>query len=222
MSGAFGAGEVGVEANLAAQYASSACRRDLLSVWQLDARLRRIFLNAREVTLGEIKLAWWEERLRGLRTDAVPPEPLLRQLAAVPTIDVSDLADMADGWRALFADRPWADKLCDHASIRGRALMRASAAALGGELIEPMLRAGEGFALVDLARRHPDREVQEAALAAARARFRDLDSTLWPRAIRPVGMLVMLARADARRGVFGRGGSPVRVARMAWHALTGR
>lgn len=213
--------EAGIEAALAVQYAPAARREALLAVWRLDARLGRIFLSAREPALAEIKLAWWEERLRALRTD-VPPEPLLRQLADAPSIDVSDLADLAEGWRAMFADRPWADKLCDHASIRGRALMRASAAALGGEVTEPMLRSGEGYALVDLARSRTDRDQQDAALAAARARFHDTGSPVWPRPFRPIGMIVMLARSDAMRGAPGRAGSPARVARMAWHALTGR
>lgn len=222
MGDASRAEEVGVEPNLAVQYAPSARRQDLVAVWQLDARLRRTFLGTREAALGEIKLAWWEERLRGLHTDAVPPEPLLRRLAAASTIDASDLVEMAGGWRALFAERLSGDVLSEHARMRGRGLVKAGAAALGGEPIEPMLIAGEGYALVDLAGTPVDREEGRVALAAARERFARAGRIVWPRSLRPIGMLVELARSDAKRGAHGNTGSPARVARMAWHAFTGR
>lgn len=222
MGDAFAADEVGVELNLALQYAPAARRRDLLAVWRLDARLRRIFLGSRDPALGEIKMAWWEERLGALRTDAVPPEPLLRQIAVTSTIDVSDLVQISEGWRALFADGLPPDMLGKHAGSRGQGLMRAAAAALGGEPSEPMLLASEGYALVDLAGTRVEREERDAVLAAARDRFEQAGRIIWPRPLRPTGMIVELARGDAARGEIGHIGSPVRVARMAWHALTGR
>lgn len=222
-AGAFDvAGEVGVEPNLAAQYASPNLRGDLLSVWKLDARCRRIFVSTREVALGEIKLAWWEEQLRGLRTQAVPPEPLLRQLAATSAIDVADLVNITEGWRALFAGGLSADVLDDHGRTRGQGLVKAAAAALRGALSAPMLVAGEGFALVDLATTRSDRTERRVVLTAARDRFARAGRIAWPRAMRPIGMIVELARRDAARGVHGNTGSPARVARMAWHAVTGR
>lgn len=210
------------ERRLSLLYAVSTAREDLASVWQLDTRLHRIFAFTREAALAEIKLAWWEERLRALRTDAVPLEPLLRQLAATTAVDRSDLASMAEGWRALFAGGLSADVLAEHARKRGRGLVGAAAAALGGEPSVPMLTAGEAYALVDLAASRVDREERDVVLRAASERFRMSGRIAWPRALRPVGMIVELARVDAARGVHGQRGSPARVARMAWHAMTGR
>lgn len=220
--GARGAGDIGVEPNLAIQYAPTASRPDLLAVWQLDARMGHLYSGAREPALAEIKLAWWEERLRDLRTDVVPPEPLLRQLAAASMIDVADLVGIADGWRTLLVNGFLADVLSKHAEARGRGLMQAGAAALNGAPIEPMLTASEGYALVDLAAARVDHEERQAVLATARDRFVRAGPIVWPRALRPIGMIVELARGDACRGVLGGTGSPARVARMAWHALTGR
>lgn len=214
--------EVGPELVLAAQYAPAGYRDDLLAVWRLDARLRRIFLSAREAAFTEIKLAWWEERLRALRDGVVPPEPLLRQLATTTAIEASDLAGIADGWRALLAGELSQDVLTAHARGRGRGLVRAGAAALGREATGPMLLAGEGHALVELAATRLLPEERHRTLAVARDRFDQVDRIVWPRPLRPMGMLIALARGDAERGKVGRIGSPGRVARMAWHALSGR
>ncbi len=213
---------VGVEPALAVQYAPADRREDLLALWQLDARLRRIFVSMREPALAEIKLAWWQERLSALRTDTVPPEPLLRRLAGATAIAPVDLTTLAEGWRALFADEISAEQLDEYARLRGRGLVSAGAAALCGRATECMLQAGEGYSLVDYAADQPNGDVRGVAMRAARDRFREADRIAWPRAMRPVGMIVELARGDAIRGTHARSGSPLRVARMAWHALSGR
>lgn len=207
------------ERRLALHYVPAPARNALAAIFELDVRLHVIRLKSREPMLAAIKLAWWEERLRGLRTEAVLPEPLLRQLAAASMIDVSDLVRIAEGWRALFADSPSPDVLCEYSRGRGPGLMRAGGAALGREPSEAMLIAGEGYALVDLAASRVDREI---VLAAARDRFARAGRIVWPRPLRPIGMIVELARGEAARGSHGRSGSPARVGRMAWHAVTGR
>lgn len=213
---------VGAEPAVAVQYAPAGRRDALLAVWQLDARLRRIFGSAREPALAEIKLAWWQERLNALRTDVVPSEPLLRRLAGATAVTPADLAMLAEGWRVLFAEDLSAEHLGDHARLRGRALVSISAAALAGCATECMLQAGEGYALVDFAADQPNDGVRDLAMRAARDRFGQAGRIAWPRPMRPLGMIVELARGDAMRGTPARRGSPLRVARMVWHALSGR
>ncbi len=222
MTDALDLGGADAERALAVQYAPATRRPDVMALWELDARLGRIVSSAREPALAEIKLAWWEERLRALRDDAVPPEPLLQALVSASEIDVSDLAGIAEGWRALFADSLSPDVLRRHSGLRGRSLARAVAAALAGRVAEPMLLASEGYALADLAATRADDAERRAAFAAARDRFAQAGRLVWPRRLRPLGMIVELARGDAVRGAVGRAGSPARVARMAWHGLTGR
>lgn len=214
--------DIGAERRLALQYAAPDRRHDLALPWQLDARLRRVWTAAREPMIAEIKLAWWQERLDALRDGDVPPEPLLRHLAGAAAIDTRNLVRMAKGWRALFADELSADTLREHAELRGGGLVCAAASALGGETVTPMLLAGEGYALVDLATTRADEAERRALFAAARDRFEHAGRIVWPRPLRPLGMIVELARGDALHGVPGSPGSPARVARMAWHKLSGR
>lgn len=214
--------ELSVEQTLALAYVPPGARADVAALWRLDTRLHRIFAFTREPALAEIKLAWWEERLRALRDGVVPLEPLLRQLAAASSIEAADLACIADGWRALLAGESTQAVLTVHARSRGRGLVRAGAAVLGREAAVPMLLAGEGHALVDLAATRILPKERDRTLAAARDRFHQAGRVIWPRPLRPMGMLVELARGDAERGRIGRVGSPGRVARMTWHALTGR
>ena len=214
--------EIGIEPALALQYAPAGRREALLALWQLDARLRRIFVSMREPALAEIKLAWWQERLSTLRTDAIPPEPLLQRLAGATALTPADLTKLAEGWRALLAEQVCVKELGDYARLRGQGLVRAGIDALGGVATESMLCGGEGFALVDYAAERPNHDMRDAAMHAARERFRQAGRLTWAHATRPVGMIVELARGDAMRGVPGKSGSPVRVARMAWHALSGR
>lgn len=222
MRDALGAGHVGVEPALSVQYAPSDRRDDLFAVWGLDARLRHITLSTREPALAEIKLAWWEERLRALRSDTVPSEPLLRQLATATALEPSHLAGMAEGWRALFATASSSDILRAYAQGRGQGLVRAGAAALGGVVEKAMLLAGEGYALVDLAGIRTDWDDLQDVFTAARNRYAQAGRITWSRPLRPIGMIVELARRDAVLGIHGRGGSPARMARMGWHAVTGR
>jgi phytoene synthase len=86
-----------------------------------------------------------------------------------------------------------------------------------------MERAGEGWALTDLAR-HSNPADAEAALAAAQRLFADADSSRWPARLRPLGMLAVLAARDAAQGLekLEPPGAPGRMLRMLRHRFTGR
>ena len=115
------------------------------------------------------------------------------------------------------------DDPLDGAALQTFATGRGAAVfAIGAELLgatrSDLAVAGEGWALADLAGRIGDRAVAERAAAMASARLHRQVGH-WPRALRPLGALTLLARADLA-GVAP--GSPRRVARLLRHRLTGR
>jgi phytoene synthase len=96
-----------------------------------------------------------------------------------------------------------------------------SASLLGGAGNAAIEAAGEGWALVDLARRSSREQDVASAIEAARLRLKP--EGRWPTALRPIGMLAILARRDASRGApFERQGSPLRMVRMLAFRLAGR
>lgn len=211
-----------VEQQLALTYVPRSARANLDMVWRLDARMRGIFAGSGDPAITEIKLAWWQERL-ALR-GAVPAEPLLQALAILANDHPSAAASLqrlAEAWRELPGD--WlATPLAAYAGLRGRGMVGLGARILGAEAGEEHLLAGEGWALADLARLPQAAPHRSDILVLARERFARAGRPRWPRAWRPVGMVVALARGDAISPEIPLEGSPVRVARMAWHALTGR
>lgn len=215
---------IGVERELALHYAPAARRGALRAVWRLDARMRRVFTGARDPTLAQIKLAWWEDKLAASAKGPAPAEPLLRALTPIAVDDgaASSLAAIAGGWRELDV-APWGtEEAHAYARLRGRGLIASAARALGGAAGESQLLAGEAYALSDLAALAADPDGRAMLLAAAQARFEAAASAAWPRALRPMGMIVRLSARDLRSSHPPRQGSPGRVAFMAWHALTGR
>lgn len=128
----------------------------------------------------------------------------------------AELAAIARGWAELLGDPVDLDA---YAAARGGVLFALSARMLGATDVATA-RAGEMWALADLARHSGRPEEQAAALQSARER---IDAVKWPRALRPLGMLAMLAKRDVERGPnsFERPGSSGRMLRMLRHRLTG-
>lgn len=198
------------ERALAIGYAPADRRAALAALFALDARLRAITLAAREPMIGLMRLTWWREALERLDTAPAPAEPLLRELAraVVPLSTGAALARLTDGWeRLLEGDHDWGAV----AHARGELFALAQAVLGDGDPRVPAV--GEAWARIDLARDWPAGEPDRALLAEA---YR----TGWSRALRPLGALGLLARADM--DAKSPPGSPSRVARLLAHRLTGR
>jgi phytoene synthase len=182
---------------LATLYAPAALRSAILAVHALDLEFAKITAMTSDAMLGEIKLAWWRERLVDLDAGVVPAQPVLRALAAevVPRgVTGATLAGFEDGWLALAAG-----DVAEHIELRGRAVggvladLAGADATAGGQLgavwaggeaaraghdvvvpapvrVEPPLRWLAGLAA--LGRRDVDRMVRglplEARATAAR------------------------------------------------------
>ena len=215
------------DCTLALSYVPADRRPALAALWRLDAALGAVLAGGREPTLSQIKLVWWRDSLVKLDDGRPPAEPVLEEVAAhiLPRgIKGHQLARLEEAWSIPLADNALSpDDLARYALGRGALLFRFSSSLLGFQLNERVKRAGEGWALADLARHSNDIDAR-ASLALAAERLADVAAQRWPSPLRPLGMLAMLALRDTQRGLEAREqqGAPARMARMFRHRLTGR
>jgi phytoene synthase len=230
MSSAIGVsdGALDAERQLALSYVPAARRAALGTLWRLDATLGGLLASASQPLVTQIKLAWWREALQALDRAPPPAEPMLHAVAhaLLPAgLSGATLAEMTESWEILLTSETVAEEdLAAYARQRGGLLFRCSAILLGRSSSPEVERAGEAWALVDLARRSSAAEETGRAIEAARLRIDGLFARRWPSALRPLGMLAALARRDAARGggCFERQGAPARMLAMARHRLTGK
>jgi phytoene synthase len=208
---------------LALAYAPATARAALEALWRLDVTLGAVLARGREPMVARIRLAWWREALERLDAGPPPPEPVLQALAAyvLPAgVGGAALAAMEEGWSVLLAEEPLnAEALRTYAEARGGLLFRHSARLLGGVVdVEP---AGARWALVDLAR-HSTRPAEAAAALEAASAI--APEPAWPKHLRPLAMLSLLARRDVERGSaqFEPQGAPARMMRLLKYRLSGR
>lgn len=209
------------ERALALAYAPAAAREALGMLFRLDERLGDVVRTTSEPMLGQMRLTWWHEALSAPET-APRGEPLLDELRRIAPSDRATLARLVEGWEELLEPLPLDEGALEaFARSRGGGLFACAARLLRADA-GGLERAGEGWALVDLAFNISDRETAERALAIARERL--AARRRWPKALRPLGLLAALAARDARAGLGKprRQGSPGRVARALWHGVTGR
>jgi len=224
--------EIGTMANpelaLAIGYAREAHRRTLEALLDLDSALAAVLRTTREPLVGQMRLTWWHEALTRLDTALPPAEPVLAALAATVLprgVSGVRLAGMIDGWEELLDDdAPRDEAMMRFAEARGAGLFGIAGAVLGVRPDDPLAPAGTGWALVDLARHLRDRHAGERALALARTALDTATRPRWSREARALGALAHLALLDAAVPLDQPLpiGSPRRVARLAWHRLTGR
>jgi phytoene synthase len=202
---------------LALAYVPAAVRPAVAALWRLDAAFAAILATGTQPMVSQLRLAWWREALERLDNAPPPVEPVLQALAAhvLPLVSGAELAAMEEGWLLLLSDEALGEaELARYAALRGGLLFRYSARLLG-EPGFPVGQAGEVWALADLARhsRRPD----ESKLPAVESKIK------WPKKLRPLGMLAMLARRDLEHSgkPTERQGSPGRMWRMFRHRITG-
>lgn len=157
----------------------------------LDARLGQTVAQAREPLLGQIRLAWWRERIDALRSAGTEGEPLLEEIDASWGAHAPELVALIDGWEELFGDGPLSPETIG-AFARARAAPLATLARKSdrGDLAARVACAAERWALVDFAWRTRDHSEREAALDLARSR---VDRGRLPRMLGGVRLLGQLA-----------------------------
>lgn len=202
---------------LALAYVPAAARPAVEALWRLDVAFAAILATGTQMMISQMRLAWWREAL--VRLDEAPPpaEPVLQALAAhvLPRVSGAELAAMEEGWLLLTSEEALTPAaLADYAELRG-GLLFAYAARLLDDSHFPVAEAGEAWALADLARH--SRRVEEIKPPPPAAGLK------WPRKLRSLGMLAMLARRDLERlgGKMEKRGSPFRILRMIRHRISG-
>jgi phytoene synthase len=211
------------ERRLALAYVPAARRAAIETLWRLDATLGSVLATGSDPMISRIRLAWWRESLEKLDREKPPAEPMLEAVARDllhAGVTGAELAQIEEGWAALLTpEAPTSEELDLYAKARGGRLFALSARLLSGGT-ETMGPAGESWALIDLARHTSREDEARAALAASGQRP---SPKRFPKALRPLGMLAVLAREDAARGLpMTPQGSPARMLRMLRHRLTGR
>ena len=179
---------------LALAYAPAQCRRAWLGFLALDARLASVVRAAREPVLGQLRLAWWRERLT--ETSPARGEPLLYMLESWGP-QRQALVTLVDGWEGMLGEAPLGARALA-AFAEGRAV---SAAALAhvcnlADHAGAAERMARKWGLGDLTRHltHPDERAAALALLAAQ----DWIPARLPRALRPLVVLHALARRQRR------------------------
>ena len=116
---------------LATLWAPAKAQAGLFALHALDLELLQVVRTTTEPMLGQIRLAWWRERLQGLDRGEVPAQPVLQALAAhvLPRgVPGSALTALEDGMLTLLDPQP---DLGLHATARGATLFEAAAMLLG-------------------------------------------------------------------------------------------
>ena len=195
------------------------------ALFTIDAAMADVLRTTSEPQLGEIRLAWWRERLEELDSQPPPAEPRLRAVATELIsrgIAGREVATLANGWRRLFEPFPWDIRVAEALWFRGRYLFALGARILAqpDDMIEG---AGGLWALVDAARHCSDAQSRDLLLERARTFARGLAGARVTPALRPLSLLGAVAIRDCRSGEpFETEGTPGRALAMARHRLTGR
>ncbi len=200
---------------LATLYAPRDKRPALFALHALDLELLDVAIGTSEPMIGQIRLAWWRERLSEIGGPTVPAQPVLQALAASGVL-ASDLDGFDDASLAYLDE-----DVGEWARLRGAKLFEVAARILGSASDE-VLAAGRAWAVADGWRRGViEREAVGKALAASPRRI--------PAPLRPIAALAGLARHDFARNQAilpgqpdGVGASPTRQLRLAAIILTGR
>ena len=178
-----------------------------------------------EPIVGQIRLAWWRDRLQELDAGTAPAEPRLQAASRelLPAgLTGAELAALSGGWWRLFDPFPWDIQTAEAIWFRGRYLFGLAARIVGGPS-EDAEAAGGAWALVDVARHCSDPKSRAMLLEQARTQSEGLTQMRFPPVLRPLSMLAAVARRDALKGEpFEAEGRAARLALMLHHRLTGR
>jgi phytoene synthase len=209
--------ELDPDRQLALAYVPAATRPAVEALWRLDASLAAILATGTQPLISQMRLAWWREALERLDHAPPPAEPVLQALATyvLPAVSGAELSAMEEGWLVLLSDAPLTGEELDRYAVARGGLLFSFSARLLGDSGFPVGQAGALWALADLARH--SRRVDEIKSPPPRLKMR------WPKRLRPLGMLAMLAKRDLERAAnkLERHGAPGRLMRMLRHRLTG-
>jgi len=196
---------------IALRAAPAELRPALRALWGIDLAFADVVSTTLTPQLGEIRLAWWRDRLEDLDRGISPPaEPRLQSVAVnlIPAgVRGEELARLEYCWLALLSPFPWDDVVADAVTERGRILFGIGARLIGCEAIEgePL---GAVWSLADVARRCSDPESRAFLCHRAKSAIRALHHKPVPAALGPLKMIAARRMYDLLHGD-----------RSKWHRL---
>ncbi len=175
---------------LALAYAPTRARPAYAALFALDCHLAALVRGTHEALLGQIRLAWWRDRLGEDSASWPAGEPILKALASWGG-GQGRLARVVDGWEELIGDAPLdLGALSRHAEGRADGFKMLGVAF--GERGEPeVIRAAKDWALADLASHLGSAEERTAAQQLLADR--DHAAVRLPRFFRPLAVLRVIA-----------------------------
>lgn len=180
------------EIGIALEYAPAEWRQHWFTLFALDQRLAKLVSTTSEPMLAQIKLAWWRDRLREPVEQRPSGDQVLDQLQLWAGSEQA-LVDLVDAWEVLVTGD--LDTPAVRVYLSGRAAPFAEMARLGdlAKLEEAAREAGQIWALSDLVA-HLSNAQERAELLSEFADLRAVQTTIWPRHLRPLAVLTALAR----------------------------
>lgn len=179
---------------LALAYAPRAARGDWLTLLAFDARLAAIVRQAREPLLGQMRLAWWRDRLGEVPGSWPRGEPLLAVLPGWQA-EFAALAALVDGWELLLGEAPLPPAAFAALADARAAALVALAHRLGqGDTASAVHAAGRDWALADM-RANLSAPAERTAVESL---AEPCATAALPRAMRPLAVLHALARRATR------------------------
>lgn len=200
---------------------NAAAAHGLAALLALDDKLAETVRTTTEPMLGQIRLQWWHDALAKLDDAAPPAEPLLEAVArevVQDRVSGATVGEIALAWQALLQDELDAVALKAFAQ-RGARLFELAGRLAGASPDDPLLLAGEGWALADLAGGLSDQGEAAAARMIAQQALAEATAAKWSRNGRALGAMAHLAQLDLAGVPFG---APRRTGRALWHRLTGK
>ncbi|MCI4589964.1 hypothetical protein MOK15_07645 [Sphingobium sp. BYY-5] len=192
------------------------------AIWGFDGRLAKVARTTSDRTIGQMRLAWWNDVIDDADNRKGRGEPVVDAMRATGAMAAPGLVAIIDGWEVLVVEPDIdAQGLRDYAVGRGGGLFRALADAEDAPAW--LTAAGQVWALWDLAGHVDDVALAQAALGQARELLPQVEGARWPRAWKPLRIAFTLARADVLAGRGAPAGMPRGLAlRLLRIALVGR
>jgi phytoene synthase len=186
---------------LALAYAPARFRPHFLAFFALDTRLATLVRGASEPMLGQLRLAWWRDRLTEDSGKWPSGEPVLEALQSWQG-GHGVLGQMVDGWELMLDDAPLSPAALSHHAQARAAGFSALAGLVGSDAAaQDAHRMGCNWALADLASHLGD--PAETAAVLELALLQDWKQTRLPRALRPLAVLHGMAGQAMKRDLTG-------------------
>lgn len=205
-------------------YARKADKMRYAAAFALDNRLAESALGASEPLLGQVRIAWWRDRLADIDKAGDSGEPLLalfHDLEGQGT-DLSAASGLVDHWEAVLLGDDGDDTVSLATALDGRGEALFALAGQCGEADPVQRQWAAHWSRWDWLRRLQE-DRAETLWQQWRSDITQPPRKVFDRAARPLSMLCRLVYADRDRA---RPGSdiyrPAIAGKLIWHGLTGR